>query len=145
MRRERGESFAQFYRRVEAAAEFQMRQVRAAEGETPMTTDYRRGYADGKASAKAEADALNGADRTMYEFIGGPKHGERIETGGTLTYGVPVIPPLPPALDLYGFPTSYSYPRDELTIREGRYERRDIRPATSLANKRTVYIYVGER
>lgn len=60
------------------------------------TTDYRQGYRDGFADGllqhSREQEALNGPDRTMYQFIGGPKHGERVETGGVRTVVAPIIP-----------------------------------------------------
>lgn len=99
--------------------------------------DYQRGLSDGKAIARSESEALKGADRTLYEFIGGPKHGERVETEGTRDYFVAMMPPMSyRAYDDFRMP-----PFGDL-IQRGRYERRDI--FTAAGKRRTVYMYQGE-
>lgn len=55
---------------------------------------YEMGYRDGLLQGQREYDALNGPDRTMYQFIGGPKHGERVETGGQQVVVVPLPMPM---------------------------------------------------
>ncbi len=100
--------------------------------------DYRRGYEDGKAFGRSMQDAIEGPDRTLYELIGGPRNGERIETGGRSVFLVPISPPLSYAYwDKYN---PLSYGRPDLTIRTGEYRREDIFGRSP----RTVYIYRGE-
>lgn len=102
-----------------------------------MPSDYRRGFEDGQASARAMADALKGPDRTLYEFVGGPKHGERIETGGELVIRVPVIPPV-------NFYQSFAeYPTYD-PIRLGEYKREQIMSPRGKGS-RIVYVWQGER
>lgn len=103
------------------------------------TSDYRRGFDDGRSSARAEADALRGPDRTLYECIGGPKNGERIETGGSEEFFVALTTPSTAYSDPYWYAPPYG---TDLSIKRGVYRRRDI---ASYGNRRTVYTYQGER
>lgn len=54
---------------------------------------YAQGYRDGLLQGQREQEALDGPDRTMYLMVGGPKHGERIETQGKMTVYVPIVRP----------------------------------------------------
>lgn len=102
-----------------------------------MTTDYRRGFEDGQASARAMADALKGPDRTLYECLGGPKHGERIETGGGMYFRV-VLEPDP----VRAYPTWRDYDSSYWAIRQGEYKRETI---SHRGMNRVVYTYQGAR
>lgn len=95
-------------------------------------SEYRRGFDDGQASARAAAKALKGPDRTLYECIGGPKHGERVETGGGMYFRVVTL----------GMMYDPAF-RGGPTIGYGEYKREFIGRAGGL--ERTVYVWQGER
>lgn len=95
-------------------------------------SEYRRGWDDHAASLRAQAEALAGPDRTLYECIGGPRHGERVETGGGLMFFVPVFRPVT---------VSYSYNLETFGL-SGEYRREEI---AGRGRRRVVYVWQGER
>lgn len=105
------------------------------------TGDYARGFNDGLRLAEQKQYALNSPDRTKYELIGGPKHGEVIETGGKREfYAMDSVRPDPYQPQPWWH---YNSPLNSYTLRYGTYKRETIvaRDGTS----RTVYVWQGYR
>jgi hypothetical protein len=98
-------------------------------------TDYREGYRDGFKDGfdqrNAETRALAGPDMTAYYFVGGPKDGENIRTGGGSRFRVAVFPPYPMYASVDD-PLLYEY-----TIKYGEYEK------TRTSRGDWVYLYRG--